>query len=159
MTPDELRSFDPFSDISDKSEAYGYILEVDLNYPASLHCAHHSFPLAPEKVHITDEMLSPLAKQLYSDLHEGRSKYKADKLTATFGPRKNYICHGQNLLFYLQQGLELVKIHKGVRFWQTDYIRPFVEVTTRNRARAQTKAMSNVWKLLSNSLYGKLLER
>lgn len=42
----------------------GYIVEVDLVYPDDLHLEHNSFPLAPERLHITRDMLSPYAKGL-----------------------------------------------------------------------------------------------
>lgn len=40
----------------------GYILEVDLDYPEKLHESHNSFPLAPEHLNITQDILSPYAK-------------------------------------------------------------------------------------------------
>ena len=36
----------------------GYILEVDLKYPDELHKLHNGYPLAPEKVEITQHMFS-----------------------------------------------------------------------------------------------------
>ena len=38
--------------VADDSED-GYILQVDLEYPAQLHDAHNDYPLAPEKMKIT----------------------------------------------------------------------------------------------------------
>ena len=37
----------------------GYFLEVDLEYPASLHTEHNDYPLAPEKMAVTKDMMSP----------------------------------------------------------------------------------------------------
>ena len=37
---------------------HGYFLEVDLDYPEELHYIH-DYPLAPEKIKIEDNMLSP----------------------------------------------------------------------------------------------------
>ena len=38
---------------------HGYLLEVDLDYPEDLHDFHKDYPMAPEKIKIKDEMLSP----------------------------------------------------------------------------------------------------
>lgn len=36
----------------------GYIFEVELDYPHHLHVQHSNYPLAPEKLCITDDVLS-----------------------------------------------------------------------------------------------------
>jgi len=36
----------------------GYFVKCYLRYPAELHALHNAYPLAPEHVHIIDEMLS-----------------------------------------------------------------------------------------------------
>jgi len=50
-----------WENMSDHQET-GYILQVDLEYPQHLHEQHNSFPLAPESVEITRDMLSPYSK-------------------------------------------------------------------------------------------------
>ena len=35
-----------------------YMLEVDLEYPSELHELHNDYPLAPEKLEISQNMLS-----------------------------------------------------------------------------------------------------
>ena len=46
-----------FNSISENSFV-GYILEVDLEYPDKLHNLHNDYLLAPEKLEITQNMLS-----------------------------------------------------------------------------------------------------
>ena len=41
----------------------GLILEVDLEYPEDLHDLHNDYPLAPEKVKVTQDMLSDYCKK------------------------------------------------------------------------------------------------
>ena len=50
---------------------------------------HAEFPLAPERLNITYEMLSPQSKKLLGN----KKSYESMKLTATFGDRKRYIIH------------------------------------------------------------------
>ena len=46
----------------DDDQDTGYIAEVDLEYPSSLHASHSSFPLCPEHTHITGDMLSAYSR-------------------------------------------------------------------------------------------------
>ena len=42
----------------------GLILEVDLEYPTELHDLHNDYPLGPEKIKVTNEMLSDYCKKI-----------------------------------------------------------------------------------------------
>ncbi len=156
MSEKEIKEFDVQKDVTDKNGT-GYILEVTMRYPKHLHQAHNSFPLAPVAKTITNTDLSPYSKECLR-LISGKEKknYSATKLTATFEDRVKYLCHGLNLQFYLEQGLELVEIHRGIAFYQEDFIRPYVEMCSTMRAESKTKSESDRCKLMSNSLYGKV---
>ena len=43
---------------------FGYILDVDLDYPDSLHDQHNDYPLAPDRLQILTEMLSDKQQQI-----------------------------------------------------------------------------------------------
>ena len=47
-----------------ESSSTGYIIEVDLEYPEELQKLHNDYPLAPEKLAISFEMLSLYFKKL-----------------------------------------------------------------------------------------------
>ena len=166
MTQEELEQFDPARDITEE-EGPGYMLQVTLRYPPSLHLRHNSFPLAPESVTITNEDLSPYAARCWSQLSSAggggkqqkkEKKYKATKLTATFNDRVHYWVHGLNLKFYLEQGLELLKLHRGVRFHQQAFLAPYIQMCMQRRAASKTKVENTRWKMLSNAVYGKMIE-
>ena len=59
-----LKNVDNFyvDSISEKS-LIGYLLEVDLEYPEELHKLHNEYPLAPEKLIVSDDMLSDYCKK------------------------------------------------------------------------------------------------
>ena len=48
--------------ISEK-RSIGYFLKVDLEYPDELHKLHNDFPLAPEKIAVSNDMLSKYCKK------------------------------------------------------------------------------------------------
>ena len=47
--------------VSDDADE-GYILEVDLEYPAIIHDLRSDYPLAPESITVTPDMLSPTVR-------------------------------------------------------------------------------------------------
>ena len=49
--------------INKKSDV-GYILEVDLKYPDKIHDLHNDYPLAPEKLPVTNDMPSKYCKEI-----------------------------------------------------------------------------------------------
>ena len=56
LSDNEIDGID-FSCVSAESDV-GYILEVDLKYPSKLHELHNDYPLAPEKLRVSKDMLS-----------------------------------------------------------------------------------------------------
>ena len=138
----------------------GYILEVDLTYPAELHEAHASMPLAPEQEELTFADLSPYSQRCLIHLQgESRArKYKSKKLCSTLRDKKKYVVHFRNLQTYVRLGMRLTKIHRAFRFAQSPVIRNFIQLCTEKRKQAATAAEKNVWKLTMNSTYGKFIQ-
>ena len=56
--PEEI-NLDNYHENSNK----GIILEVDLEYPEELHDLHNDYPCAPEKIIVTNDMLSPYCRE------------------------------------------------------------------------------------------------
>ena len=50
----------------------GFILEVDLEYPKELHDLHSDYPLAPENIAVSANMVSDFSKDIYKHYHSGK---------------------------------------------------------------------------------------
>ena len=74
-----------------KFDDYGYILEADLKYPVHLHDSHFDYPLAAEKLRITNEMLSAYSSFLIS------KHVTSEKLSQNLYDRTTYVVHCENL--------------------------------------------------------------
>ena len=154
LDEDEVNDFVVEEKVSVDSDT-GYMCEVTLDYPEELHELHSSFPLAPHQMDITNEDLSKYAADVLHELKKTK-KYKAKKLTSTFLRREKYLCHGLNLKLYLKLGMKLVKIHRVISFHQAPFIKPYIDMCTLKRAMALTKTRADMYKLISNVLYGKV---
>ena len=103
--------------ISEKSPI-GYFLEVDLEYPDELHELHNDYPLAPEKVAVSSDMLSNycIKKADKYEIKVGDVK----KLIPNLGNKTKYVVHYRNLQLYVSLGMKLTKIHRVLRFNKSD---------------------------------------
>lgn len=138
-------------------EEFGSILEVDLIYPESLHEKHSNFPLAPEKMLVTFEDLSPYCQEGIRNTTKN-IKYKSEKLCSTFRPRKKYAIHIDNLIAYLNWGLILIKVHRILIFGEADFLKPYIDLCTEKRIQSKNDFEKNLYKNLANSCYGKFLQ-
>ncbi len=102
---------------------------------------------------ITEEMLSPSAKQFL--LKNGTKLGTQIRLAPTVYPKSEYVTHIRNLKFYMQQGLVLKKIRRGIIFKQSQWLKPYIVLNTQKRILATSAFEKEFFKLLINSIYGK----
>ena len=150
----DVKSFNVMT-VQDDADT-GYFLEVDLEYPKELHDLHSDYPLAPEKMLISHEMLSPYQQQLKEDL--GYKPARVEKLVPNLWNKEKYIIHYRNLKFYLAQGLKLQKIHRVLQFKQEAWLKSYIQHNTQLRAAAKNDFEKDFFKLLNNSVFGKTME-
>ena len=139
-----------------KSDAVGFIAEVDLHYPARLHKDHRSFPLAPEQMQIPEDILSPYQKKCHEVLKTKPDKNQ--KLVGTFFDRKKYVLHAANLKLYTRLGLQIKKVHRVLIFNESKFLEPYISFCTRMRSAAKNDFEKRMFKLLANSCFGKFIE-
>ena len=112
----EIDRFDVYS-IGEKS-SIGYILEVDLNYPDDLLKLHNDYPLAPEKLEISQNMLSKYCCNIADEY--GIKIGGINNLVPNLGNKSKYVVHYRNLQLYISLGMKLTKVHRVLKFKQSD---------------------------------------
>ena len=113
------------------------ILEVDLEYPEELHDLHNDYPLCPERV----------------ECDRG-----VKKLIPNLRHKNNYVIHYKNLMQCLRLGMKLKKIHRGIKFIEADFLKPYIDKNTSLRALAKNNFEKDFFKLMNNSVFGKTME-
>ena len=78
----------------DENNDKGYILDIDVEYPKTLHRVHSDLPFLPERMKIN----------------------KCEKLVCNIRSKENYIIHMSSLKQALNHGLKLKKVHKVTEF-------------------------------------------
>ena len=134
----------------------GYILEVDLEYPKELHTLHNDYPLAPEKLKVPHDWLSPYCQQLMEDLQMNFTP--TDKLVPNLNDKHHYILHYRNLQLYLSLGLKLTKVHRVLGFNQSPWLKKYIEFNTDKRKHARNDFEKDFFKLMNNAVFGKTME-
>ena len=152
-----LKNVDGFdvNSISEKSPI-GYFLEVDLEYPDELHELHNDYPLAPEKLAVSSDMLSKYCKKI-ADKYE----IKVDdvkKLIPNLGNKTNYVVHYRNLQLYLSLGMKLTKIHRVLKFKQSEWMKKYIDFNTEKRTNGANSFKKAFFKFIIDSVYGKTME-
>ena len=114
-----INEFD-INSINENSDT-GYFLEVDPEYPDELHKLHNDYPLALQKLAIPSDMLSKHCKEI-------ADKYKikvgdVKKLIPNLGNKTKYVLHYRNLQLYISLGMRLTKIHRILKFKQSDWMK------------------------------------
>ena len=132
-----------------KDADHGFILEVDLDYPTSLHRQHNDYPLAPEKLKVEKHWMSPYQQKLIEELGVSIS---CEKLVPNLMRKTRYVLHYRNLQLYLKLGMKLIKVHKVLAFHQTAWMAPYIEKNTQLRTAATNDFEKDCYKLMNNAV-------
>ena len=154
LSPSEIIDLDICS-IPDEADV-GYILEVDLEYPSHLHDYHSDYPLAPEQLTVTEDMLSKYCRNVAMDLQ--LSTKGSRKLVPNLYNKERYVVHYRNLQFYIKHGLRLKKIHRVIEFNQSPWLATYIHFNTSKRMQAKNATEKEFFKLMNNSVFGKTME-
>ena len=133
-----------------------HFLEVDLEYPEEFHELYNDFLLAPEKRTVSNDMLSKYCKKIGDKFEIKVDDVK--KLIPNLGNKTNYVVHYRNLQLYLSLGMKLTKIHRVLKFNQSDWMKKHIDFNTKKRMNAANDFEKDFFKLMINSVYGKTMK-
>ena len=113
----------------------GLILEVIGNTHNSYIIFIMTVLLAPEKIKVTKEMLSPYCESI-------REKFNVSigqvyKLIPTLNKEEKYVLHYRNLQLYTDLGLKVKKVHRVLEFSQSLWLKQYIDFNTQKRTQAK----------------------
>ena len=114
----------------------GYSLEIDLEYPHKIHDLHKDYPMAPEIMTTSEDMLSNVQKDIhrYHYNTETRDEKTKKLVLNVMDHGEEKVCAAHISLTVLPQArLEAQQVHRAISFAQTDVLRPFIEFNTAKR--------------------------
>ena len=111
---------------------------------------HNDYPLAPEKLEISQNMLSNYCSKIADEC--GVKIGGVNKLVP------NLVLHYRNLQLYLSLGMKLVSINKVLKFKQSDLLKKYIDFNTDKRKHAANSFEKDFFKLMNNSIFGKAIE-
>jgi len=95
-------------------------------HPQELHDSHKDIPFLPE--HFTPR------------------NSKNEKLCATLLNKKSYVIHYRALKQAIDHGLKITKIHRILKFKQSAWLKPYIDLNTYQREQALTKFEQDLFK-------------
>ena len=106
------------------------IHEVDLQYPQELHDLYNDYPLAPKKTQVD----------------------KVEKLIPNLRDKETYVKQCLDL------GLKLTKIHIGIKFEESPFMKKYIDPNTKLRTASKSEFEKDFFKFMNNSVFGKTME-
>ena len=97
------------------------VMEVDLEYPKELHDLPHNYPLAPERLNING----------------------VEKLVPNLNNKKKNVLHHEILKLYENLGLKITKIHRGIKFYEKEWMKDYIMLNTNLRKNAKNELEKN----------------
>ena len=114
----------------------GYLLEVDVAYPRELHDSHNDLPFMCDRMKING----------------------VEKLVPNLYYKKKYVVHIKALEQAIDHGLVLERIHRGIEFKQSAWMKEYIDFNTRLRTAAKNDFEKDFYRLMNNSVFGKTME-
>ena len=155
---DPTSFFKNYDNDVNKPATTGFTVEVDLSFPPDIHDKLKGLTPVPYKRTVQFDELSPEQQEMFKNLNLGDTAMATPRLVTDLYPKKNYVVHYRVLKLYLDLGVKLDKVHKGIMYNQSDVLKCYMLRLAKNREQAKTTFEKDLWKLAANAVYGKSVE-
>ena len=136
------------------SDEKWYILEVDLEMPKDKHDFFNHYHPAPEHVQFTENMLSNFNIQCMEKLNLNHTK--CTKFIPNLHHKEKYVIHYRALQCYMALGMKLKAVPRVMEFNQRPWLMQYIKFNTEQRKKAKNMFEKNFFKLMNNSVFGKV---
>ena len=102
--------------------------------------------------------LKECTMKVFPFLPKRKKVEKVEKLICSIEDKEKYVIHIRALKQALNHGLKLKKVHRVIQFIQKDWLKPYIDMNTELRKKAQNEFEKNFFKLMNNSVFGKTME-
>ena len=109
---------------------------MDIEYPKTLFNSHKDLPFLPER----------------------KKAEKVEKLIWSIEDKEKYVIHIRASKQALNHGLKLKEVYRIIQFKQKAWLKPYIDMNTELRKKAQNEFEKNFFKLMNNSVFGKTME-
>ena len=70
-----------------------------------------------------------------------------NKLVPSLRDKIKYVLHYKNLQYYLSLGMKLIKVHRILKFKQSNWLKEYIEFNTEERKNAVSEFEKNFFKI------------
>ena len=135
----------------------GYTVSVNLHYPKHLHDYFKDYVPACINREVEESEISPYQKEILKE--NSKSHFtKSNKLILDLKNKSNYVCDYRLLKRLKKYGVEITRLNEVYEYKQDYILKNYIDFNTEKRKEAKNDFEKDFFKLLNNSIYGKMLQ-